>query len=446
GQRTVYILVTKRADASTLSVVNEVKKNLGRMQSVLPEDVAISFEFDKSPYVTRAMWAVVLEGGLGAILTGLMVLLFLRDWRSVIVVVLNIPLSLLGSIVALWLTGQTLNLMTLSGLALAIGILVDEATVEVENIHTQYEHTPSIARAVRLGNQMTAVPRLLAMLCILAVFIPSFFMEGAARELFVPLSLAVGFAMIASYLLSSTFVPVMCVWLLKPAAGHAAAAGGPFERVMNGYEAVVARIVHRRGLVVPLYLVTAAGLVGVLYLSLGTAIFPPTDKGQFMLRLKAPTGTRIERTEELTQEATRLIREELGPGNVGMTAGYVGAIPTNYPSQAIHVWTGGPEEAFMKVALRQGTGVRLEDQKARLRERLDSGLKAWLAARWREDGLSQQEIDARLPGLRLSFEPGDLVSEVMSFGSAAPVEVQVSSPNMANNLAFAAQLRGRLAA
>src|SRR5581483_2766329 len=169
GQRTVYILVTKRADASTLSVVNEVKKNLGRMQSVLPEDVAISFEFDQSPYVTRAMWAVVLEGGLGAILTGLMVLVFLRDWRSVIVVVLNIPLALLGALFALWLTGQSLNLMTLGGLALAVGILVDESTVEVENIHAQMAHTHAIAWAVRLGNKETAVPRLLAMLWILAV-------------------------------------------------------------------------------------------------------------------------------------------------------------------------------------------------------------------------------------------------------------------------------------
>ena len=159
-----------------------------------------------------------------------MVLLFLRDWRSVIVVVLNIPLALLGSLVALWLTGQTINLMTLGGLALAVGILVDEATVEVENIHTQMAKTDSIALAVRRGNAETAVPRLLAMLCILAVFIPSFFMQGAARALFVPLSLAVGFSMIACYLLSSTFVPVLSVWLLRtqhdrgtrPARGPAA--------------------------------------------------------------------------------------------------------------------------------------------------------------------------------------------------------------------------------
>src|SRR5204863_6347097 len=212
GARTVYLLVTKRADASTLAVVNAVKTNMKRMQDVLPEDISIRMEFDQSPYVTRAMWGVGMEGMLGAFLTGLMVLLFLRDWRSVIVVVLNIPFALLGSVIALWLTGQTINLMTLSGLALAIGILVDESTVEVENIHTQMDKTDSIARATRLGNAETAVPRLLAMLCVLAVFIPSFFMEGALRSLFVPLALAVGFAMIASYILSSTFVPVMSVW------------------------------------------------------------------------------------------------------------------------------------------------------------------------------------------------------------------------------------------
>src|SRR5207244_3267570 len=215
GKRSVYILVTKRADASTLSVVNEVKANRPRMQAAIPQDIEVNFEFDQSPYVTRAMWGVGIEAVLGAFLTGLMVLLFLRDWRSVLVVVLNIPFALLGAIVALALTGQTINLMTLGGLALAVGILVDEATVEVENIHTQFEHTPNIARAVRRGNAEPAVPRLLAMLCVLAVFLPSFFMQGAAKALFVPLALAVGFAMVASYILSSTFVPVMSSWLLR---------------------------------------------------------------------------------------------------------------------------------------------------------------------------------------------------------------------------------------
>src|SRR5439155_5606113 len=219
------------------------------------EGVDIRLEFDQSPYVTRAIWGVGVEGLLGACLTGLMVLLFLRDWRSVLVVVLNIPLALLGAVVALWLTGQTLNLMTLGGLALAVGILVDEATVEVENIHTQMDKTRSIATAVRLGNAETAVPRLLAMLCILAVCVPSFFMEGAARSLFVPLSLAVGFSMVTSYLLSSTFVPVLSVYLLRhyhPPAEHDAGRFS-FARFRQRYAEGLARLARLRWAVLAVY-------------------------------------------------------------------------------------------------------------------------------------------------------------------------------------------------
>src|SRR5206468_2442511 len=178
--------------------------------------------FDQSPFVTRSVSGVLTEGGLGAILVGLMVLVFLRDWRSALVVVLNIPFALMASVMSLWICGYTINVMTLGGLALAIGVLVDEATVEIENIHAQMEKTPSIARAVRLGNALTALPRLLAMLCILAVFVPAFFMRGAAQGLFAPLALAVGFAMIASYILSSTFVPVASVWLLRHAKSSGA--------------------------------------------------------------------------------------------------------------------------------------------------------------------------------------------------------------------------------
>ncbi len=445
GRRSVFMLITKRADASTVSVVNGLKEALPRMRDSVPEDVHIDFAFDQSGIVTEAMWGVGTEGLIGALLTGLMVLVFLRDWRSVLVVVLNIPLALSAAVFALWVAGQTVNLMTLGGLSLAVGILVDEATVEVENIHTQMLRYEAVARAVRRGNQETAVPRLLAMLCILAVFIPSFFMEGAARELFVPLSLAVGFAMIASYFLSSTFVPVLCVWLLKPIPEHATRDVGHFDWVLGNYERIVAWIVYHRRVVVFVYILVAAGVVFGLYSQLGTAIFPPTDKGQFLLRLRAPTGTRIERTEELTQEATRLIKEEIGAGNVDMTVGYVGMFPTNYPIQAVHQWTSGPDEALLRVSLVEGSGVRIESQKERLREKLDTGLKAWLTTQWTSDGLPQNQIAARLPELRLSFEPGDLVSEVMSFGAPTAVEIQVSGPNMPSNLEFAEKIRARLA-
>src|SRR5262245_7735929 len=248
GRRAVYLLVTNRADAATWSVVKEVNANLPKMKAAVPPDIDVTFEFDQSPFVVRAIWGVGTEGLLGAFLTGLMVLLFLRDWRSVLVVVLNIPFALLGAVIALALTGQTINLMTLGGLALAVGILVDESTVEVENIHTQMDKTGNIARATRLGNAETAVPRLLAMLCVLAVFIPSFFMEGAARALFVPLALAVGFSMVASYLLSSTFVPVMSVWLLRHyhPKSYAAAGRFSFARFRSGFATFLQRVMPWR--------------------------------------------------------------------------------------------------------------------------------------------------------------------------------------------------------
>jgi RND family efflux transporter MFP subunit len=423
GRRAVYILVTKRADASTISVVRNVKHALPSMQAVLPPDIKVSFEFDQSPTVTRSMWTVVTEGLVGAGLTGLMVLLFLRDWRSVIVVVLNIPFALCGALVGLWLTGQSINLMTLGGLALAIGILVDESTVEVENIHHQMEGSRSVARSVRRGNQQTAVPRLLAMLCVLAVFIPSFFMQGAARALFVPLSLAVGFSMVASYLLSSTFVPVLSTWLLRhhPLDTHRRTT--LFERLQVDYARLAEGMVHWRWLVVPVYLAATFTVIGLALLTLGWEIFPRVDAGRFQLRLRAADGTRYEKTEELAIAALRTIEDEVGKDNVEASVGYVGLIPSSYPINAIFQWTSGPQDAILRIALKRGTKIDLEAVKERLREKLS----------------------AQIPGVRLSFEPADIVSEVMSFGSPTPVEVSVNGPNLAENRAFAEKIRQELA-
>ena len=285
GHRSVYIHVTKRADASTVSVVNGREGGAcPTCRKNVPPDIHISYEFDQSPYVMRAIWGVVGEGALGAVLVGLMILVFLRDWRSAIIVLLNIPLALMAAVVALWLSGQTINLMTLGGLALAIGILVDEATVEIENIHTQMGHAPSIAKAVRLGNAQTAIPRLLAMVCILAVFISSFFMQGAPRSMFVPLSLAVAFSMVASYLLSSSLVPVLSVWFLRtrragfqPAesAGWKPPHGLSFERVRRGYERLLAPASSRfRWGILAAYLVLCVAIIWGLGTRLGTEIFP----------------------------------------------------------------------------------------------------------------------------------------------------------------------------
>jgi multidrug efflux pump subunit AcrB len=446
GKRAVYILVTKRADASTLSVVNEVKKNLPAMRAAIPDDIEVSFEFDQSPYVTGAVWGVLTEGALGAVLTGLMVLLFLRDWRSAIVVVLNIPFALLGSVVALWLTGQTINIMTLGGLALAVGILVDEATVEVENIHTQFEHTPNIATAVRLGNSQTAVPRLLAMLCVLAVFLPSFFMQGAPRALFVPLSLAVGFSMVASYLLSSTFVPVLSVWFLRHV--HPDHDGGSgvfsFARFRRVYGRMLSVVMHLRWLLVPGYMATAGVLIWLAGERVGTDLFPRVDTGQFQLRLRAADGTRLELTEELAKQALDVIAEEAGEKQVNISLGYVGLIPTSYPINTIYLWMRGPDEAVLRVALKKGGQVRVADLVGRLRERLPERLGAWLRLELKKLKLSPDETEQRVRALSFSFEPADIVNEVMSFGSATPVEVAVRGKNLAEDRAFADRVLAKL--
>ncbi len=426
GRRAVYILATKRADASTLSVINNIKEALPKMKEALGADgegIDVRFEFDQSPYVTRAVGGVVSEGLLGAFLVGLMILLFLRDWRSSLIVVLNIPLALFAAIVALWITGQTINLMTLGGLALAIGILVDEATVSIENIHSHLQRGVPLARAVRDGSLETIVPRLLAMLCILAVFVSSFFMQGAARALFVPLSLAVGFAMIASYLLSSTFVPVMSVWLLKSSHGHKNDIKTLFDHFRHTYEEVLAKFVKLRWIMVPVYLAGCVATVIWIAPQLGRGVFPVVDAGQFRLRMRAPDGTHIEKSEALAKQALNIIGDELGQDNIELTLGYVGMIHSNFPVNAVYQWSRGPEEAILYVDLRDQLNLPDEQMKEQVRARLSR----------------------EMPDVRFSFEPSDIVNEVMSFGSPTPIEVVVSGSDFAKNREFAEKLRKQLA-
>ncbi len=431
SRRAVYILVTKRAEASTLSVVENVKAAIPSMQAMLPEDIHVSFQFDQSPFVTRAMQNLATEGLLGAVLTGLMVLLFLRDWRSALVVVLNIPLALMCAIVGLWITGNTINLMTLSGLALAIGILVDEATVEVENIHTQRLRFASPAVAVREGALVTAGPRFLAMLCVLAVFLPSLFMEGAARSMFVPLSLAVGFAMLSSYFLSSTFVPVVSLWIMRKHDSHtdtshdgSSKRPSLFDRFRNGYTGLLRGMIRFRWPVVAVYLGVSAAVVWFIYGRLGREIFPVVDTGDFRVRLRAPDGTHIDRTEQYALEVLKMIENKAGAKNIDVTLGYVGTIPTSYPINAVYQWSRGPEEALLRVSLKPNTGLRVEDLKRDLRA----------------------ELKTSRPELRVSFEPSDIVNEVMSFGSPTPVEISVNSPKMADNQAHADKIYEQLSA
>ncbi|MDP3069103.1 MAG: efflux RND transporter permease subunit [Opitutaceae bacterium] len=415
GLRTVYLPVTKRGDASTLAVVDLVKKNIPEFQKILPDDIKVSYVFDQSPVVNRSIRDVLKEGGLGALLTGLMVLLFLRDWRSALIVVINIPLSLLGALFALWITGQTIHLMTLGGLALAIGILVDESTVAVENIHAHLARGASLSRAALEGTRETALPRLLAMLCILAVFIPAFFMVGAAQALFVPLALAVGFAMIASYLLSSTLVPVLSVWFLR---GHAAEIheASYFAKMQRAYAGLLRGLVALRWPLAIGYLVACGAIVTIFGARLGTEIFPKTDNGQFALRFRAPSGTRVDLTEAMAKRVLALINREVGGAEkVEVSIGMVGVHNSSFPVNLVHLWNGGPEEGWLAVELKPGTGIRIEPLKEKLRA-----------------------VFAReLPEMRFSFEPQDIVSRVMSFGSPTPVEIAVSGSALPVSKAYA---------
>lgn len=420
GRRTVFIPVTKRADASTLSVVSLVKQNLAKFQSVLPDGVQVSYQFDQSPYVSGSISNLLSEAVLGALLTGLMVFLFLRDLRSAFVVLLNLPLSLLGGMVGLWLTHQTVNLMTLGGLALAVGILVDEATVTMENVHVHLAGGEGTRRSAFAASMETALPRLLSMLCVLAVFTPALFMVGAARALFFPLSLAVGFAMISSYLLSSTLVPVLCVWCLKGEGVHESSR---FKDLQSRFGRVTAKLVRNRGVVVGFYLVACVGIVALIGPRLGTEIFPKVDADQFQLRLKAPTGTRIEKTEALTLKVLDDVKSEVGDKNLKLSLAFVGIQPPSYPVNTIYIWTSGPEEALLQVQLNPDAHISVPQLRERLRARLGK----------------------EYPDLRLSFEPSDIVSRVMSFGAQTPIEIAVSSPTLQASQDYAEKLRAAIA-
>ena len=416
GRRSVYIPVTKRADASTLDVINHVKAAIPDFKKLVPEDVDIRLEFDQSPFVANAIRGLEFEGLLGAALTGLMVLIFLRDWRSALIVILNIPFALLSAVILLWITGQTINIMTLGGLALAVGVLVDEATVEIENIHTRMLPGVSRARAVLDACSRTAMARLLSMFCILAVFVPSFFMVGVGRQLFVPLSLAVAFSMIASYLLSSTLVPVFSTWIMREA--HRGEAGF-LHRLYDRYLAVVMRIRW------PLAVVYVAASFAVLWLllpTMGTELFPDANAPLLRLRLRAPAGTRIEETERIVLRALDTIRRTAGPDNVAITSDFVGVIPSSYPVDLIHLFTSGPQEAVIQVALKPDA-----PRGEALREKLRAALHH------------------DLPDTAVGFEAGDIVSQVMSFGSPTPIEVAVQGVSLADDFAYAQKVQTQLA-
>jgi multidrug efflux pump subunit AcrB len=424
GKRTIYIPVTKRPDASTITVVNEVRDSLPRFQSLVPEDIKITYEFDQSVYVREALSSVSREGLLGALLTGFTILFFLRDWRSSLIVVITIPFALLCAAVALWATGQTINIMTLGGLALAVGVLVDEGTVLMENIHVHLAKGEPKARAVLNASREVAIPRLLAMLCVLAVFLPSFFMTGPAKSLFLPLALAVGFSMGASYLLSSSLVPVLSNWLLKSETGHKEnSTETGFDRFRERFFRVLDRVTKRPTILFGTYAVLAALVLVLIAPHLAREIFPSAASNQFRLRFDAPDGTRVPVTEQMTRKVLDIINREAGPGNVDLTLGYVGTQGSSYPINAVFLWTSGPHEAILNVALKPGASISLTDLEEKLRKTLP------------------QEF----PGSHFSFDPGDLVSQILNFGTPSVIEVATTGPQYNDVLSYAGKVQQELA-
>jgi multidrug efflux pump subunit AcrB len=442
GKRSVYLSIAKNSDASTWEVVQKLKAAIPKMQAQLPEDVHLTYVFDQSVYVINSVKSLISEGTIGAVLTGLMVLLFLGDLRGALIVIMTIPTSIISGVLFLSLFGQTINIMTLSGLALAIGILVDESTVTIENIHQHLDMGKPKRLAIWDACKEIAFPKLLILLCILAVFAPAFTMGGIPGSLFLPLSLAIGFSMIVSYFLAQTFVPVMANWLMKVHRPfvHAAVApdgekerllhephgksGKPskFDRIRIRFLRFIDRIMPYRKFIVGGYLVFTTAAAVLLLSRIGKDVLPKVNGSQFQVRLRAPEGTRIERTEERTLSAISIIKDIVGPQNVDITSAYVGQHPSLFSTNPIYLWMAGPQEAVLQVALNEHYKTNLDALKEKIRDR----------------------VSAETPDVRLSFEPIELTDKILSQGSPTPVEVRFSGRNKKNNELYAQRLIAEL--
>jgi multidrug efflux pump subunit AcrB len=427
GKRSVYIPVVKTADASTWEVVQTLRTRIPEMKSLLPEDVDISYEFDQSIFVINSAKSLMTEGILGAILTGLMVLLFLRDWRSSLVVIITIPVAVLGAIFFLKLAGQTINIMTLSGLALAIGILVDQATVTIENIHQHLEMGKSKKQAILDACSEISFPLLLILMCILAVFAPAFVMTGVPRAMFLPLSLSIAFAMIVSFVAAQTMVPVVSVWLLRAERYRKEedevhkGENDIFQRIKRGLASRLEKWMPRRRMIVVSYLILAFGSAGACYVIIGKDLLPKTNTGQLQLRIREPDGTRLEVTERATQGVLSIIDSTVNH-QIAISSAYVGLVPSSFGTSNLYIFNSGTHESVVQVNLDESYKVKMEDLKEELRNRILS----------------------RYPQLKISFEPIELTEKIMAQGASTPIEVRVAGKNMDDIRNYAEKLVDKL--
>lgn len=422
GKRSVYINIAKASNASTLEVVNKLKEALPKIQRNMPEGVQISYEFDQSVYISNALKSLIIEGILGALLTGLMVMLFLNDRRAALIVILTIPISIISGVLFLKLFGQSINIMSLSGLALAIGILVDESTVTIENIHQHFAMGKTKAQAIWDACKEIAFPKLLIMLCILAVFAPALMMSGIPGSLFMPLAMAIGFSMIASFVLSQTFVPVMANWMMKhnprTCENHKP---DWFSGFRDRFVSLLSSLIKSRKIIVSISLAAAlcAGLG--LYQITGKDVLPSVNSRQFQVRIKAAEGTRIEVTEIKVKKFLEHLKNKVGKDNIAISSVFIGQHPSTFAVSPIYLYNAGPHEALMQVALKEFNGNSDE-------------LKDELRMYYKE----------KMPDLQISFEPIELTEKILSQGANNPIEVRVSGMMKKMNRMYAEKLLAKL--
>src|SRR6266849_472480 len=431
GQRGVLMSIYKTGTASTIDIVDRVKQMLEYNKGAIPEGMHISTFFDQSLYVRASIQGVIREAIIAACLTAVMILLFLGNWKSTLIIAVSIPLSILVSILCLSALGQTINIMTLGGLALAVGILVDDATVEIENINRNIAMGKEIEQAILDGAQEIAAPAFVATLSICIVFLPMFLLSGVAKFLFVPLGEAVVFAMLASYMLSRTVVPTMAKFLLRGHehdAEHTKPSRNPlvrmqlhferaFERLRDGYHGVLERCLqHRRAFLIAFFAV-CLGSLGLIVPWLGQDFFPSVDSGSFNLHLRAPTGTRIEETARLCDLVERSIRRQLPPGEISNIIDNIGLPYSGINVSYNNTGTVGTQDADILATF---------------------AVNNHQTAKYVHD--LRISLAKEFPGVTFSFLPSDMVSQILNFGLPAPIDIQVVGNDLQGNQAFATRL------
>lgn len=425
GKRSVFLPVIKKASSSTLEAVKNLRAALPMLENQLPEDVKMSYEFDQSKYIENAVDNLVHEGLLGALFTGLMILFFLGDIRGATIVVLTIPIAILSAVSVLYLFGQTINIMTLSGLALSIGILVDEATVTIENIHQHLEKGKPKRKAILDALFEISIPKLLILLCILAVLTPAFVMSGIPKDMFMPLSLAVAFAMIASFLASQTIVPILANWMMKHSHEEKKHSQNRkfFDKLRVKYAFNLRKWSVKTTFLASAYVLIAGSIVILLFSLIGTDIMPKSNSGDFQLRIVAPPGTRIEKTEKIVMSITEDIKRLLPEDGILITDAYVGMEPPNTPINQIFLFTSASNDAILQVSVNQSI---YSESMMVLKEKI------------------RQKIHTKHPNVVFNFEPMELTEKIMSRGAMTPIEVKVGSGKLATAENFAKKIQTEL--